>query len=1195
MSTLLSQVSRAQNALKTLLASLDLPANVATYRSSADGIRSLLTTLAEDFDVGSGAGARTSPGSEACTPDQLKKKLSYQKKRRTDAEHALESALGQKHAGRIAHLWFVRVGLADPGVPAISLERFCRDYPVEETQTISHTYVGTVRDAFVEIVKGHCLDQVADLVMEAKAAQRKAPNAHHVQTEPFILCHVQDEAHMRLRSYDPKVDAAIPGRELGARPVRSRTSKIQNNVLVISRGDMDIEFYSELQSLQRKDADTIALAMVEATSPVIKAMMAAIGGNRNGCSRIRLIHCVTGDAIPTNAAAMRRLYHYWRQDVDEHNMIEYMLVGFVCSSHQCNLVVQVAVVGRLMWRPEENDTLTANCSRWFRHLLSDYAEEYALSLKIYVDNPDHVHMSLARPPPAAQQRTSNLLKLYGPNVLPSDVLAFFDGDIAKREHVLLPDEDPYAARREAFKVLHKHLVRVEEKPIVTRFWLFGSCVRTLQLMSLLDMRPEAFQVVGVKPKEENSTRARRFWKFFMSDRGKMRIRVSALCLELTDHATNITARKRCAGDGSLPALVLISQGHVQRRASEDLRRILTNIFLDDALDYSMAVASLLATAGHIVIRFDVYNDFPAGLWRLTRAFNPEEYVVRLEEFLTLPAHELDVGYGCVLQREALSMGDLPAALRFLLSDPVQDELKELLEKAQPTSLDAERKHFLDKRGEGRRGVRVTTVARSSRNSILRRYGARRNPMIAKTVQSRSRALSMRHMNVRALAIQRNPHLFARGRGRLHWEQHISEQQTREITSIGNESALQAYIDENRDELETEAKLMRRNAKEALRRADNPSPFTNAEWLQWLDRHDDEFRALLRTATAKRKVYNRRLQAEATMPAGPRLQPERAKAPGHSWVKMLAQQKHGFFVVCHSGRMVVLFICALKGEVWAMQLHRDQDSDLDSVFLFEFETLFCDRFKPIQKLIAEDVGLPAGDLGVSVSALDMKPLQPKRDGLPLAVRRSRRVELKERAPSHRTRDEKGGDCDPESESGSEEFAEDPWEDLRSDDISGGSLVSDVDTDLDVGLDEGSSSSSDGVLDSMRMPRGIYTVRSTGYFTMTRNPNYADVKIVLQNKRAQPGLLGTGKKSKTVQIRDYDVGGAPHMAFLVLRSWMLWRSNVPAFLTSKAARQRWHDTEALSLRDDILRLAVSGGSTGNPAADDAIKRWWPAALA
>ena len=48
--------------------------------------------------------------------------------------------------------------------------------------------------------------------------------------------------------------------------------------------------------------------------------------------------------------------------------------------------------------------------------------------------------------------------------------------------------------------------------------------------------------------------------------------------------------------------------------------------------------------------------------------------------------------------------------------------------------------------------------------------------------------------------------------------------------------------------------------------------------------------------------------------------------------------------------------------------------------------------------------------------------------------------------------RGGDCDRESESGADEFAEDPWDDLRSDDISGGSLVSDVDTDLDVGLDE-----------------------------------------------------------------------------------------------------------------------------------------------
>eukprot|EP00973_Karenia_brevis_P061189 8508428-Karenia_brevis.AAC.1 len=60
-----------------------------------------------------------------------------------------------------------------------------------------------------------------------------------------------------------------------------------------------------------------------------------------------------------------------------------------------------------------------------------------------------------------------------------------------------------------------------------------------------------------------------------------------------------------------------------------------------------------------------------------------------------------------------------------MSADVQQEVDQLLEEASATSLDVEREHFPAKRAEGRRGVRLTTVARASRNSLLRVYRAQR--------------------------------------------------------------------------------------------------------------------------------------------------------------------------------------------------------------------------------------------------------------------------------------------------------------------------------------------------------------------------------------------------------------------------------------------------------------------------------------
>ena len=83
----------------------------------------------------------------------LQSRLSYQKRRRADAEAALDEERHSKMSGRIQAMWFVRTGLSDPNIPAATLSQFLYDFPKQEVAAISPTYVGAVRDAFAELVK----------------------------------------------------------------------------------------------------------------------------------------------------------------------------------------------------------------------------------------------------------------------------------------------------------------------------------------------------------------------------------------------------------------------------------------------------------------------------------------------------------------------------------------------------------------------------------------------------------------------------------------------------------------------------------------------------------------------------------------------------------------------------------------------------------------------------------------------------------------------------------------------------------------------------------------------------------------------------------------------------------------------------------------------------------------------------------
>jgi hypothetical protein len=131
--------------------------------------------------------------------------------------------MAAKIGGRIEKIWFVRAGLANPILPSRTLQELLQDFMLDECKQISHTYVGSVRDAFVEIIKGLMGEQTTSVGARAVSSctERRSGASTIMEARPVFVPHVHDEASMRLRSLDAS---------LLSRPIRGRSSKVGDQI-----------------------------------------------------------------------------------------------------------------------------------------------------------------------------------------------------------------------------------------------------------------------------------------------------------------------------------------------------------------------------------------------------------------------------------------------------------------------------------------------------------------------------------------------------------------------------------------------------------------------------------------------------------------------------------------------------------------------------------------------------------------------------------------------------------------------------------------------------------------------------------------------------------------------------------------------------------------------------------------------------
>ena len=103
----------------------------------------------------------------------------------------------------------------------------------------------------------------------------------------LFISHIFDEACMRVRSY-----IAGPGADVR----RARYSKIMNHVINIHSSNACLEWFQDLQALQRKDGPTIASALINIATNILDTLLEGRPPGQ-ASTALRVIHIFVGDAI----------------------------------------------------------------------------------------------------------------------------------------------------------------------------------------------------------------------------------------------------------------------------------------------------------------------------------------------------------------------------------------------------------------------------------------------------------------------------------------------------------------------------------------------------------------------------------------------------------------------------------------------------------------------------------------------------------------------------------------------------------------------------------------------------------------------------------------------------------------------------------------------------------------------------------
>lgn len=431
-----------------------------------------------------------------------------------------------------------------------------------------------------------------------------------------------------------------------------------------------LRFMTELSALSKKDAGSIATSIIRNLELVLESMALGTGEE---VGRVRINHCVTGDGIFANEAALKRVLWYMQSSCPLRDKVIYKVVSLRCASHKANLVTQ----GALAHGPslQQGRLLQCNLVRFFKYLTPFYFDQFAANLRRWVIQNATVVCGTPLEPDV--RRDFGLRQLYTSKVFTPDLVRILNDDVLALRYLSENHITVEQGRGLIFDVICQCCLQVQNKPVITRFWLFGDCCFALLRAQMLQVPPDIFSSETVHLRDRQAKRITAFRDWYSNVESRRRLRHACLCLRLTNLVVSLTAQKRSQPD-SEPLLVTLAKGDVQRLVCEELTLVVSWLHADPSLDLAQLVGDLLHTTLLIFVRFAEYSGFPAQIYKLCQSFNPDGYISFCEEFLSLDESHLDSGFSWPLQQEALAQGQFHSSLAFLLSQNVQDEITSVL-------------------------------------------------------------------------------------------------------------------------------------------------------------------------------------------------------------------------------------------------------------------------------------------------------------------------------------------------------------------------------------------------------------------------------------------------------------------------------------------------------------------------------------
>ena len=934
-------------------------------------------------------------------------------------------------------------------------------------------------------------------------------------------------------------------------------------------------------------------------------------------------HVLVGDGISTNEAAAR----IELKDVECRLLpvgMKYSLVVVKCANHQASLSISSAVRGRASKlghassaavgasddpvvaktaayaSPGHGPLVCGTIVRLFKYLICDYYSGFLSSLEALVSQLE-VKRDIAAALPNDSARWNDLALLYGLDVLPAELRRLLNRGCRTWVHVV-PDSrvadleaDPVeygrAVRQKLLSCLRKALLAVDEHPTLSRMFTFTEHVHRMLLLHLLGLHGDVFKLPYVVPRDHNKKRLDKIHAFWAHHETPQYLRRTSVSLQLTAHVNNLCAKLHGVDE---PAIVSLARGRVRDVTATAFSAMMGKLHLDPELDVGACLATLLATAVETLIRFAHYEEYPYKCALLAAVFNPS-YRNACLEFLKAPESSLDVGFSLPLQKRALACGNEADALRFLFSGSVQEYLATTFRASAASSLPVERRHVETKKNEA---PRLCHVATAGRNQMLHHFLRWREDKTRRLERAERAVSKLRFMSPTALAAEKV------GEARRHPPE------------------AQAYLQAHQAALQRELTDRRAAARLELSEARACSvPFTQEQYVKWFSDHRDTFAAKMKTATADRRMLNRRLLADVLLPEGvPRLQPCARNGPDSTLkdtASRLMRGRVGWFAVqagLESRLVHFVFSYYHRGSTYIVDLssmRRRGAYRLPPTFRVDQALSTLGEFA---KSLSEDVVLY--EVVVSV---DARP-----EGLVISPHSETMVVSPLLRPTRKARRKPGLDAENAESDSSPSLDSDCPSVRKLSSCSDGDLPS-VDTDIDSGVDvapeddvadapEDAEPMSDDPTDGgdpapvdvpddggpvrmSRHPPGTWKVWEGTWFYATQTPGWLDVKMHMKHPLRQPGT-GMGSEWMSRSLTAYHYGELqtnPVRTLLLLRSWAIYRARLRGWAREREGRVREVSRQLEALVLDVRatdgRAEIKAPIFGEKAAHSHFHHWTP----